>query len=47
MIPQTATDKPSTCGARTRAGSLCRIAAVLGKTRCRMHDDSNTLILVC
>ena len=25
------------CGARTRAGSQCRQAAVRGKRRCRMH----------
>ena len=25
------------CGARTRAGSLCRSPAIAGRVRCRMH----------
>jgi hypothetical protein len=28
------------CGARTRAGTLCRAPAVNGKTRCRMHGGA-------
>jgi hypothetical protein len=28
------------CGARTRAGSACKQAAVRGRTRCRMHGGA-------
>lgn len=28
------------CGARTRAGTLCRSPAVKGKRRCRMHGGA-------
>jgi len=28
------------CGAKTRAGGLCRSAAVRGKSRCRMHGGA-------
>ena len=31
--------KAPRCGARTRAGSPCRQAAVKGRARCRMHGD--------
>jgi uncharacterized protein YjcR len=29
------------CGARTRAGGLCKGLAVRGKRRCRMHGGTN------
>ena len=29
------------CGARTRAGTPCRQAAVTGRTRCRMHGGAH------
>lgn len=29
------------CGARTRAGSLCRSPTVAGKKRCRMHGGAH------
>jgi len=28
------------CGARTRAGGLCRAPALVGKLRCRMHGGA-------
>lgn len=30
------------CGARTRAGHLCKAKVVKGKNRCRMHGGSST-----
>jgi hypothetical protein len=32
--------KARRCGARTRAGSACKQAAVTGRARCRMHGGA-------
>ncbi|NKB44430.1 MAG: hypothetical protein GKS03_09160 [Alphaproteobacteria bacterium] len=40
MITLNSPDTSSYCGARTRAGSPCRIPPVRGKTRCRMHGGA-------
>ena len=32
--------KARRCGAKTRAGHLCKQAAVTGRTRCRMHGGA-------
>lgn len=33
---------PESCGARTRAGSPCKLAPVKGKKRCRLHGGLST-----
>ena len=35
-------EPPVSCGARTRAGTACRLPPVTDRTRCRMHGGSRT-----